>query len=173
MKMIALLMMLVASASFAKEAPVDVDCNKMATNAKSFAQLKQTGIATTPAQFAAFIVSPTVQSYPIRSILNYVFDSSDKTPEQIYSTLYGRCVQMGYKDLLGYFTEREEFLDLKTQVDELNRKLAASEQARGTLLVTVQQLKDELANPRKPRKMNYIVDSTPLIVHGTEAAVRH
>jgi|SRR5271167_860990 len=155
-----------ASIVHAKDIPVDADCSKMATNAKSFAQLKQTGVATTPAQFASFIVSPTVQTYPIRSILNYVFESTDKTPEQIYTALYGRCVQMGYKDLLQYFTEREAYLDLKAANAELITKLATSEHDRGLLLQQVSQLKEIMSTAPAKRRANYVVDTTPLVING-------
>src|SRR5271167_2557189 len=158
--------LMVATYVHAKDAPVDPDCNKMATNAKSFATLKVTGIATTPAQFASFIVSPTVQSYPIRSILTYVFESTDKTPEQIYVALYGRCVQMGYKDLLQYFTEREAYLDLKAANAELITKLATSEHDRGLLLQQVSQLKEIMSTAPAKRRANYVVDTTPLVING-------
>jgi len=160
-------LMLLASAAYSKEQlPLDVDCNKMATNAKSFAQLKSTGVATTIDQFSSFVVSPTVQTYPIRSILNYVFESSDKSPDQIYTALYGRCVQMGYKDLLEYFTEREAYTDIQAKLAEAQAKLAASEKDRGALLVTVTQLRQELATP-PARRHNVSLDT---IQHGTQAA---
>src|SRR5271154_186928 len=159
-------MLMMASLASAKDAPVDPDCNKMATNAKSFATLKVTGIATTPAQFASFIVSPTVQSYPIRSILTYVFESSDKNPDQIYTALYGRCVQMGYKDLLQYFTEREAFIDLKAKNEELTTKLASAEHDKAILASQVSQLKDIMSTTGTKHRANYVVDSTPLVIHG-------
>jgi len=166
MKTLAIMMLLISSAAVAKDPAIDVDCNKMATNAKSFAQLKATGVANTPEQFSSFIVSPTVQTYPIRSILSYVFESSDKSPEQIYAALYGRCVQMGYKDLLQYFTEREAYLDMKVTNDELVKKLATSEHDRGVLLQQISQLKQIIASQPAKHRANYVVDTTPLVVNG-------
>lgn len=128
---------------FAKE-QVDIDCQKMALNAKSFSQLKITGVAKTKEQFEAFIVSPTVQTYPIRSILNFVFVSPEKTPEEIYSALYGKCTMMGYNNLFEYFTEREQFDALKGQLNDANNRVVQSEVIKGQLLIQIQQLKDQL-----------------------------
>jgi len=159
-------MLFISTYVHAKDAPIDADCAKMAANAKSFATLKATGVATTPAQFTSFIVSPTVQTYPIRSILNYVFESDDKNPDQIYSALYGRCMQMGYKDLLEYFTEREAYTDLKAKNDELTVKLTNAEHDKGVLLQQVSQLREIMSSQPSKRRSNYVVDTTPLKVSG-------
>jgi hypothetical protein len=168
--LIVISMMLIASVAYSKDAPapVDADCNKMAMNAKSFAQLKLTGVATTPEQFASFIVSPTVQTYPIRSILGYVFESNDKSPDQIYAALYGRCTQMGYKDLLEYFTEREAYIDLKAKNVELLAKLVSSEHDKVILASQINQLKELMLTTAVKRHTNpnYVVDTTALKVSG-------
>lgn len=142
MKFSAVLMatvILATTSAFAKDpkpgTQLDVDCQKMAQNAKGFAQLKQTGLVQTQQQLSAFVVEPTVQSYPIKSIINFVFTLQDKTPEEVYQSLYDRCTLMGYKELFTYFTEREEVAKLKAQlivatdrINQLetdNRKLVA------------------------------------------------
>jgi hypothetical protein len=132
--MLFLTMMAMSATAFAwnhKQAPVDPDCAKMADVARGFAQLKAGGVATTPDALAAFIVQPKVQSYPIRSVVQYVFEQDGKTPAQIYQDLYGRCVLMGYKDLYGYFQDREA-------VDILKAQLAASQKQVQDLQTTLQ-----------------------------------
>lgn len=116
--MIALLV-LTSSAAFAKDVkPIDVDCNKMATNARGFAELKQGGIATTPDQLTKFVVAPSVASYPIKSVLEYVLNAPDPAPELVYNSLYNKCTMMGYKELFTYFTEREEVAGYKIQISD-------------------------------------------------------
>ena len=118
---IAALLLFVSGIVFAKDVkPVDTECNKMATNAKGFAELKQGGIATTPDQLIKFVVAPTVASYPIRSVLEYVLNAPDPAPQVVYDSLYTRCTLMGYKELLTYFQEREEVDGLKIQIAEQN-----------------------------------------------------
>lgn len=127
---------------------VNPDCQKMAQNAKGFATLRQTGLATTPEQFASFVVTPVVQSYPIKAILQYVFDQKDQTPDQVYASLYGRCTLMGYSELYSYFQDREstekvqaELNIVKAQLEEAlveNRKLTESYSSMRAQLVSVQ-----------------------------------
>lgn len=141
-------LLIAVNAAHAKDAPVDIDCQKMASNAKSFATLRATGLATTPEQFASFVVTPVVQSYPIKAILQYVFDSTDKNPDQVYQALYGRCTIMGYKDLYSYFQDREATAKVQAQLEAAqaqlsslqidNRKLTDGYNNMRTQLITIQ-----------------------------------
>lgn len=112
-----MLVLLSASAFAGKKDPIDADCHKMASNARGFAELKATGLATNEQQLASFVVSPTVQSYPIRSIVRYVMAIEGKNPEQVYQDLYGRCTLMGYNELYSYFQDREAADVLREQLD--------------------------------------------------------
>lgn len=129
-----LLLCLFTVNAFAHKEKIDPDCDKMATNAKGFAQLKLTGLATTPEQLGAFVVSPTVQSYPIKSIVNYVFSQEGKTPQQIYDSLYGRCVLMGYSELFQYFTDKEDFESTKTALLKANNEISKLKNENQSLL---------------------------------------
>lgn len=130
--------------AFAKDQPVDIDCQKMANNAKAFAQLKATGIAKTPEQFASFVVSPVVQTYPIQAILQYVFAQKDQTPEQVYAALYGRCTVMGYQDLFSYFTDREATAKVQNQLDIANATVAALQVENQKLVYGYNNIREQL-----------------------------
>lgn len=141
-----MLTLLSASAFAAKKAPVDADCHKMASNARGFAELKATGLATTEEQLSAFVVSPTVQSYPIKSIVRYVMAIDGKTPEQVYQDLYGRCTLMGYQELYSYFQDREEADILREKLAAANATISALEEDKLKLSKAVLELQP------KPRK---------------------
>lgn len=159
-------MILVSGVALAGNKPLDVDCNKMATNAKGFAELKQGGIATTPDQLSKFVVTPTVASYPIRSVLQYVLDASDSSPDQVYTSLYNKCTMMGYKELFTYFTEREQVDGLKLQIDEQNQTITQLRQQVSSLQTENTSLKYPPApvkrTPPAPGKRVSEIASAPL-----------
>jgi hypothetical protein len=144
------LMVLVSGTAFAADKkPIDLDCQKMATNARGFAELKQGGIATTPDQLAKFVVTPTVATYPIRSVLQFVLNAPDPSPEQVYTSLYNKCTLMGYKELFAYFTEREEADGLRIQVAEQNQMI---NQLRTQVAGLTQQVTDLRYPPAPVRR---------------------
>lgn len=152
------MLMLMSGIAFAKDAKlIDADCNKMATNAKGFAELKQGGIASTAEELTKFVVTPSVASYPIRSVLEYVLNASDPAPDQIYASLYTKCTMMGYKELFTYFQEREQVAGYKVQIAEQNMTIA---QLRAQVSGLTQQVSD-LKYPPAPQKHGRLVIPPP------------
>lgn len=147
-RLIVIAALVMSTSAFAAKEPINVDCQKMAQNAKGFATLKATGLASTPEQFASFVVTPVVQSYPIKALLEWTFEQKDQTPDQVFASLYGRCMLMGYNELFTYFQEREatekvqaELNIVKAQLEEArieNHKLADGFNSLRNQLVQVQ-----------------------------------
>ena len=145
------LMVLVSGVAFASDKkPIDPDCQKMATNARGFAELKQGGIATSPADLMKFVVTPAVASYPIRSVLEYVLNAPDPAPEQVYNSLYNKCTMMGYKELFTYFQEREQVDGFKLQIAEQNATIV---QLRAQVSGLTQQVTDLKYPPVAPKRV--------------------
>lgn len=148
--LLSLVMVVLAMPAFAaRKEPLDPDCHKMASNAKGFAELRATGLATTPEQLAAFIVQPTVQSYPIKSIVDYVFSSEGKSPDEIYQSLYGRCKLMGYTNLYTYFQDREAAEILKAQLIHITERVSALEADNAKLVQENTELQKRLGMKRR------------------------
>lgn len=173
-------MVLVSGVALAgNKPPLDADCNRMATNAKGFAELKQGGIATTPDQLSKFVVAPTVASYPIRSVLQYVLAAPDSSPDQVYASLYNKCTLMGYKELFTYFTEREEVDGLRLQIDQQNQTITTLRQQVTTLQTENASLKYPVTPPKRPlptapvRRTSEVVPSapTPIFARTTQLPV--
>lgn len=125
--------------------PINVDCQKMAENARGFAELKQGGIATTPTQLEKFVVNPTVESYPVQSLLDYVMNAPNQDPTVIYNNLYNKCTIMGYKELFTYFSERED-------VSRLDVALAQRDTLIGQLRDQIAQLQQQNTALKYPKK---------------------
>lgn len=145
----------------ADKKPIDADCAKMATNARGFAELKQGGIATSPADLMKFVVTPNVASYPIRSVLQFVMNAPDPSPEQVYNSLYLKCTMMGYKDLFAYFQEREESDGLKIQIAEQNMTIAQLRAQVAGLTAQVTDLKYPSVPQRRVAQQSHVVASPP------------
>lgn len=145
-------LVLVSSTAFADtKQPVDADCQRMASNAKAFSTLKATGVASTPEQFQSFVVTPVVQSYPIRAIVQYVFAAKDQTPDQVYQALYGRCVLMGYQELFSYFQDREATAKVQVLLDKANADIASLQVDNQKLVQQNVSLRQEIASPQARR----------------------
>lgn len=164
-------MVLFSGVTFAhQEQPINPDCQKMAENARGFAELKQGGIATTETQLQQFVITPTVETYPVKSLLEYVMDLSDQNPDHVYTNLYQKCTLMGYKDLLAYFDERED-------VERLNVALAQRDATINQLRDAVAQLQQENTALKFPvKKVRYVkrvrkADVHPVSQHTTVAQV--
>lgn len=130
--------------------PPDFDnCQKVATFAKGVASMK-INIGINKSEFASYVSEPTIATFPIKAVEEYVYSHDWSDPEAVATGLMDRCLVVGYTSMLNYFNNEEERFQLKLENAKLAADLAAQNQAK-----LVPQ-----AKPKSARKHASVVKSS-------------
>lgn len=126
-------MMLGVSSGVIARTPIpapDPGCVKVANFGKSIETIKEVGI--NEKEFQSYISAPTVQTFPINAIKDYVFQQNATNPQQVYDLMMEKCTFLGYDKVLEFFLREEDYLklqkqnlDLQVKIDDLQKQNVA------------------------------------------------
>lgn len=99
-------------------------CDTVGVFASGIANLRETGI--TQEQVANYISQPKVQTFPITLIRKQVY-AEKWTQKEAYTQYYGKCVAVGYKQLLTFMEDEDELVRLQNENATLISRVATAE----------------------------------------------